>query len=73
MTNKKMAIIRWKKRSLWENKKMHGPYSPIFLQECALHLNVTQLLIGLTIWFSQSEVVLHSNLQNLGEKDKECS
>ena len=25
------------------------------------------------VWFSQSEVVLHSNLQNLGEKDRECS
>ena len=28
---------------------------------------------GLAIWFSQSEVVLHSNLLNLGERDKECS
>ena len=25
------------------------------------------------MWFSQSEVVLHSNLLNLGEKDKEFS
>ena len=29
---------------------------------------MAQLLIGLTIWFSQSEVVLHLNLQNHGEK-----
>ena len=26
-----------------------------------VNLNVTQLLTGLTIWFSQSKVVLHSN------------
>ena len=26
-----------------------------------VNLNVTQLLIGQTVWFSQSEVVLHSN------------
>ena len=38
-----------------------------------MHLNVTQLLIGLTIQFNQSEVVLHSNVQNSGEKDKNCS
>ena len=25
------------------------------------------------IWFSQSDAVLHSNVQYLGEKDKECS
>ena len=42
----------------------------IFL--CLEALNVTQLLIGCTIRFSQSEVVLHSNLQNIDEKDKEC-
>ena len=62
-----------------------GLYSPtvlknvlsFVLQIClylaALILNVTQLLIGLTIWFTQSEVVLYSNLQNLGDKDKERS
>ena len=35
-------------------------------------LNVTQLLIGLTVWFSQSEVVLHSNAakyRKYGEQD----
>ena len=37
------------------------------------NLKVTQLLIALTIWFDQSEVVLLSILQNLGEKDKEGS
>ena len=30
-------------------------------------------MIGLAIQFRQSGVVLHSNLQNLGGKDKECS
>ena len=46
----------------------HGPYSPtvlknvlsLFLQDF-VNLNVTQLLIGWTVWFSQSEVMLHSN------------
>ena len=46
----------------------HGLYSPtihrnilcLFLQDF-VNLNVTQLLIGSTVWFSQSEVVLHSN------------
>ena len=45
-----------------------GPYSPtvlkkilcLILQDC-VNLNVTQLLIGQTVWFGQSEVVLHSN------------
>ena len=32
------------------------------------HLNVTQLLTGYTILYSQSEVVLHSSVQHLGEK-----
>ena len=39
--------------------RMFSSHSPDFFK----HLNGTQLLIGLTIWFSQSEVVLHSNLQ----------
>ena len=33
----------------------------------------TQLLTNYTIWFSQSEVVLHSNLEILSKQDKECS
>ena len=32
----------------------------LFLQDF-VKLNITQLLISLTVWFSQSEVVLHSN------------
>ena len=32
----------------------------LFLQDF-VHLNVTQLLIGYTVWFGQSVVVLHSN------------
>ena len=38
-----------------------GLYSPTILK------NVLK-----TVWFSQSEVVLHSNLQNFVEKDKGC-
>ena len=34
---------------------------------------MTQLLICFTIRFTQSEIVLLSNLQNRGEEDKECS
>ena len=34
---------------------------------------MTESLSKNEILFSQSEVVYHSNLQNLGEKDKECS
>ena len=32
------------------------------------HLNITQFLIGLTAWFSQSEIEFRSNFLNLGEK-----
>ena len=54
------------KSSSWELDQ--GPYSPtvlkkilcLILQDC-VNLNVTQLLIGQTVWFGQSEVVLHSN------------
>ena len=49
-------------------------YSPAILMndfpKLYKDLKVTQLLIGYTAWCSQSEVVLLSNLQNLGEKDK---
>ena len=34
----------------------------LFLQDF-VNWNVTQLLIGYTIWFSQSEIVLHSNME----------
>ena len=34
------------------------------------HLNVTQILIGLPICLSQSEVVLHSSLQIMEKKRK---
>ena len=44
-----------------------GPYSPTILKNIRLflqnlvNLNITQFLIGLTVWFSQSEVMLHLN------------
>ena len=61
------AVI--KLQMLGDDFEHQGPYSPtilenilcLFLQDF-VHLNVTQLLIGYTVWFSQSEVVLHSNV-----------
>ena len=48
-----------------ENANYQGPYSPTILSHLCIqdfvNLNVTQLLISSTVWFSQSEVVLHSN------------
>ena len=52
-----------------------SPYSPNYSQEHSLSLspifvnrNVTQLLIGLTEWFSQSEVALHSNASKYSQE-----
>ena len=69
--------------SFTHRKKVQGPYSPtvlknilcLFLQDF-VNVNVTQLLIGYTVWISQSEVVLHSNaanIENYGEHDQEHS
>ena len=58
---------------------IHQPFFRTFLDffsRCFCskqHLNVTQLSIGYIVRFSQSEVVLHLNLLNLGGKDKESS
>ena len=66
-----------------ETTSDQGLYSPTIPKNilCLLlkdfvNLNVTQLLIGSTVWFSQSEVVLHSNaaksilVEKSGEKKK---
>ena len=38
-----------------------------------MHLKVTQLIIGFTMWFSQLEVCVTFMFSNFLEKDKECS
>ena len=56
-----------------------GPYLPTILQNIlslVLHLaafefnTISDWLKPFSIWFNQSEVLLHSNLQNLGDKDR---
>ena len=57
---------------------IHQPFSRtfcIFLQKF-VNLNVRQLIISSAVWFSQSEVMLHSKLmlqkiEKCGEQDKE--
>ena len=53
-----IAELHWSKQSgpVFSNQSQEDSlsYSPIFV-----NLNATQLLIGLTMWFSQSEVLLH--------------
>ena len=47
--------------------------SCLYIFICIFIVDITGNKICLNQRFSQSKVVLHLNLQNLGEKGKECS
>ena len=85
-TSKGVIVWEWVKNEGKLVKIGQGPYSQglvftnqvlklvlQFLLYLEANLNVTQLLIGHTLWFSYTEFSLLSKVLDLQEKDKECS